>query len=209
MARGSGAGRPPAADSAVTRDALIQACWDGLLRSSSDGGTVTVASICRAAGCTPPTLYHHFANLEELRRSACGRAFEDWSRDIDQRLGVNDSPADRLRLRAQAYFDWGTANPAAYRVLFLADTPVTGATSQPGRGFDALVADLATLMGRAPEDPFIATAALAHWAAVHGLTTFAITTPGVPADVWRHALDYLAATLPTDQAFPGRGRGSD
>jgi AcrR family transcriptional regulator len=165
------------------------------VQSSAEGSPVTVASVCRAAGCTPPTLYHHFADLADLRRTACQNAFHTWKGGIERRVGGADDPAERLRIRGRAYLEWGIAHPAAYRVLFLSDTPSTPEDSRPGEGFDQLTADIATLMRVEPSEPAVMTAALAHWSAVHGVTTLAITTPGLPTRMWHDTLDHLSAAL--------------
>lgn len=181
----------------MTRGRLVQACWEVLLDASGSGVPVTVAAVCRAARCTPPTLYHHFASLAELQRTACQEAFAGWADGIEGRIGTAVSPAQRLRLRGRAYLEWGIANPVAYRVLFLQPQGTADPDAGPGRGFDTLAEDLSLLMDRSPADPAVRTAALAHWSAVHGLTSLLITNPDLPAPTWRAVLDHLADALAT------------
>ncbi len=188
-------GRPRAGESVGTRDALIGACWEALLANSPSGAPVTVTDVCRRARCTPPTLYHHFANLADLQRITCGIAFERWTRTLEHEIGALASPRERLRRRGHAYVQWGIANPAAYRVLFVHPRPAPERGTEPGHGFRPLLVDLGELLGREPSEPQVLTAALAHWSAVHGLTSLVLSNPDLPREAWEAVLDHLTRAL--------------
>lgn len=101
----------------------------------------------------------------------------------------------RLRRRGRAYVSWGVGHPAAYRVLFLSPPLETAPGSAPGRGFEPLVADLAQWLDRDPTDPAVLVTALAHWSAVHGLTSLVITNPQLPESIWHVTLEHLSDSL--------------
>ena len=206
MTERRGRGRPPAADPGMMGERLTRACWRLLVEQSSGGAKVSVASICAACECTPPTLYHHFANLDELVRAACEQAFEQWSRSLERRVAGLDSPRERVRRRGLAYVTWGVANPSASRVLFQSPPPAARRAAMPGRGFDALLTDLGSLLGREPDDPLVRTAAFAHWSAVHGLTGLLIVNPEIPEPLWRGVLDHLGDALTAGEPAPPAGR---
>ena len=182
--------RPPAGE-ANGRERLLDAAWAALLHHRGSNGRISVATICAAARCTPPTLYHHFVDLPDLLLAAGSRAFAAWAVDIDGRVGDEPDPRRRLRTRAEAYVDWARANPAAYRAMF----GVTTTSTTPGRAFDSLLGDVAGLLGARPDDPAVLPAALAHWAAVHGVASLAISAPAVPEVMWDQALDRLVSGL--------------
>jgi AcrR family transcriptional regulator len=192
--------RPPA-EEANGRARLVEAAWEALLHHGGPDGRISVATICAAARCTPPTLYHHFADLPDLLLAAGRRAFDAWAIDIDARVGDEPDPRRRLRTRAEAYVDWARANPLAYRAMF----GVTTGSTEPGPAFDSLLRDVAGLLGVRPDHPGVMPAALAHWAAVHGVASLANSAPAVQEDLWKLALDRLVSALVGEPFAPGAG----
>ena len=63
MAR-DGAVRPRAAGSEATRRTILDAAA-GLLASAGEEG-LSIRELCRIAGVTPPTIYHHFGDKAAL-----------------------------------------------------------------------------------------------------------------------------------------------
>ena len=192
--------RPPAAE-ANGRDRLLDAAWEALLRHGGSAGRISVAVVCEAAHCTPPTLYHHFSDLPDLLLAAGRRAFDAWAHGIDARVGDEPDPRRRLRTRAEAYLEWARANPLAYQAMF----GVTSASTEPGPAFAGLLRDVAGLLEARPDDPAVMPAALAHWAAVHGVASLAISAPEVPALLWEQALDRLVSALAGEPFAPPAG----
>lgn len=188
----------PRAGEETGRQRLLDAAWSALEHTDGRTDRISVSSLCAAAHCTAPTLYHHFDDVPALLYAAGQRAFAAWSNDMAVRVGAERDPALRLRRRARAYLDWAQANPRAYQVLFgsfpaVAAAPTPGAG--PGAGFLPLRDDVAALTGLPAEDPAVIPVALAHWAAVHGIASLAIQTTQVPAGWWDTALDVLVEAL--------------
>lgn len=196
-------GRPPGARPSDLPDKLIAAAWSALLA----GEAPTVAGLCLAVPCTPPSLYHHFGSVNQLILTACEREFALFRERLAASVAAAASPQDRIRLRGRAYLDWGLANPGAYRVLFMSvgvpRSPRHGGVPAAGAGLAALVDDVREAMDAGHVDAGDPMAlALAHWAAVHGLTSLGVINPEVPRGVLDAALEVLA-----DALSPQRGAG--
>ncbi|HEX2704369.1 MAG TPA: TetR/AcrR family transcriptional regulator [Candidatus Lustribacter sp.] len=189
-------GRPPGASPSGIPDKLIAAAWSALLA----GDTPTVAGLCEAVPCTPPSLYHHFGSVHRLILAASEREFALFRERLAASVATAASPEDAIRRRGRAYLDWGLANPGAYRVLFMSrgvpGSQQHGGVAEGGDGLSALVDDVRAAMAAGSlggGDPMVV--ALAHWAAVHGLTSLGVCSPDVPRGVLHAALEVLADAL--------------
>jgi AcrR family transcriptional regulator len=145
------------------------------LRLMGDGRSeneVTIDRIVDEVGCTPPTLYHYWANRELLLAEASARGWERFR--TSQRISPEALPLDRLRARGRAYLDFAVAHPKLFGTLFLTRSPQPVNDASLGD----LVADVAEAMDAGsmrPGDP--QQVALALWAAVHGVAALAYTNP--------------------------------
>lgn len=186
------AGRPPG-DSADGRLRLLDACW-ALLLENEPGERLTIAAVCERARCTPPTLYHHFGDLANLEREASARAFGQWAAALSAECAKVKDPAERLHRHGRAYLDWAIANPDAYFVLFCRP----GKLGPEGHGpiYPDLLANLAELHDRDPEDPGLFAMGFAFWSAVHGLACLCIASP-LPEETRSSTLEYFEAALNT------------
>lgn len=172
------AGRPPG-DSADGKVRLLDACWR-LLMDIEPGKKLTIAAVCSEAGCTPPTLYHHFGSLPALERAASERALERWGEQLLERYRDNDEVEARLLAIARDYVDWAVENPRAYSVMF----------ARPGADYfpkdlndlhqlilmPEILEDLGTLCDLDPDGPEIMQLAISHWVVIHGLASMAIAS---------------------------------
>ena len=198
-------GRPgrPRRDDAGARQRLLSAAW-ALMSRTPPGGHITSAQVCREAGCSPPTLHHHFGGVPGLLAAAGEAAFARWAADVERSIDPGAGARERLVQRGASYVEWGRRHPRAYHVLFPAapDRASDGPADfrapdpmQPGSGVRELIADLAELRSRPPADPALLVDALSLWAAVHGLTTLAIALPQLPDDLVTASFDALADRL--------------
>lgn len=179
------AGRPPAG-SATGKKRLLDACWK-LLREQPVAKPLTIAAVCEEAGCTPPTLYHHFGDLDSLRRAASRRAHLEWSEEMALSTTSDGDPKQQIRDGARVYLEWAIEHPDAYHVMFSQprreDDPNPHEETIDTPSFVALRTYLAELHDMPLEDPSIILLALNFWAAVHGLASLSVTMPFFPAEV--------------------------
>lgn len=163
--------------------AEILTAAERLLVARGSEEAVSVREIAGAVGCSPPSIYLHFADKAELFFEVCRARFEELDAYIEDAVAGIDDPVAALRARLGAYVRYGLTNPEAYRVLFMA-TPHQkpdhlGAEDLPGRAaLDRLVANIQEIMDAGIGVPGEARAvALALWAAAHGVTSLLLSFP--------------------------------
>lgn len=166
--------------------AEILAATERLLIQTGDQGAVSIRAIADATGVTPPSIYLHFADKNELLAAVCELRFADLDRCMEEAAAQAGDPLEALRARGRAYVRFGLDNPEPYRILFMT-RPLTGADgADPGdlpglRAFGHLVDEVARCMDAgalAPGDPFLAATGL--WSGVHGVTSLLIARPDFP-----------------------------
>lgn len=165
------------------RDEILEVAEHLLLETGSEEA-VSVRAIAEAAGCTPPSIYLHFADKDELIMEVCGRRFAELDSYGEKAGALTDDPLQSLRLRGKAYVQFGLDHPEHYRLLMM--TPKTRPTAEmsplsPGiTAFEHLVGAVQRCIDVDvfPRDPGAWQVALALWAGVHGLTSLLITFPG-------------------------------
>lgn len=166
---------------------LILDAGERLLVQSGDADAVSIRAIAEAVGVTPPSIYLHFADKDELIRAVSERSFAVFD-DVVQGAGATtDDPLEALRVRSRAYVRFGLDNPEQYRILFMrkpgtARSAVDFATMPGSQAFQHLVDAVARAIDagalRADLDPFLAATGL--WSAVHGVTSLLIAHPQFP-----------------------------
>jgi AcrR family transcriptional regulator len=166
--------------------AEILAAAERLFIETNDQSTVSIRAIAAAVGVTPPSIYLHFADRNELIFAVCERhALQLELAMATAADGVAD-PLERLRLRGRAYLDYGLANPEHYRILMMSRPDGT-----PDRFVDERLVDTA---GLAPvvedlrcaiaqgliEDQDPLAAAELCWMFIHGAVSLLISKPDFP-----------------------------
>jgi AcrR family transcriptional regulator len=184
---------------------------------------VSVRAVADAVGVSPPSIYLHFADKDQLMLAVCEAQFHVFDEYVQRQAADVEDPVERLVARGHAYVQFGTEHPAHYRVLFMAET-----TAPPGpeflaaSGFGRLLDDVTECVetGRFPAaDPLLLATGM--WAVAHGATALAIARPGFPyvgsQELLAHLIDLhvnglVRAASPSSAAVPrsrasGRGRG--
>ena len=157
-----------------------------LLIETGDEGAVSIRAVADAVGVTPPSIYLHFADKNELMFAVCERQFERLDRVLEEAAAKSDDPLESLRLRGRAYVRFGLDNPEQYRILFMGKPAAEPESFDEARlreaaSFDHLVAAVQRCMDAGaipPTDAFFV--ALGMWVAVHGLTSLLIAKPDFP-----------------------------
>jgi AcrR family transcriptional regulator len=167
-----------------------------ILRNTDDASAVSIRAVADAVGVTPPSIYLHFADKNELLWEVCQQHFEHLDRhvrDAMKRSGASD-PVTALLTLGRAYVDFGINNPEHYRILFMSkpdDQPPTFDMEHlRTTGFGQLLDAVSAAMdgGVLPKgNPM--PVAVKMWAGVHGLTSLLISKPDFPWPDRAHLVD--------------------
>jgi AcrR family transcriptional regulator len=153
-----------------------------------DADAVSMRAIATAVGVTPPAIYAHFTDKDELFQGLCDRRFAQLNEVFQEAIGSSSDPLERLMLCGRAYVRFGLENPEAYRFLMMTrsseEAEVEPVGDEPAQGdiaFMTLVELVSACIDSGhirPSDPL--ESSLIIWAMVHGLTALMITAPNHP-----------------------------
>lgn len=165
------------------RERLLEAA-EVLLVETGHPDNVSVRAIATAAQCTPPSIYLHFADKDELLMEACERRFADLDRYAQDAAEGSDDPLESLGLRARAYIAFGLDHPQHYRLLMMTVhekslDELDWESSAGVKAFMNLVGAVQRCVdtGSLPEETQAHETALGLWATMHGITSLLITFP--------------------------------
>jgi AcrR family transcriptional regulator len=181
----------------------ILAAAERLLIQTGSKDAVSIRAIADACDCTPPAIYLHFADKDQLFVEVCSRRFrelDDWTERAGRTTG---DPLESLRLRGAAYVHFGLEHPEVYRLLMMTlhDGHIDDTGMESGRdAFMHLVEAVqrcveAGALGDAEPYP----ASLVLWSGIHGMTSLFISFPnfewGERDRLIEHMLDVLIEGL--------------
>ena len=145
---------------------------------------MTMRGVAAAAGVSPPAVYLHFADKDELIFAVCQGIFTRLDEAVESAAVGIDDPIEAMKARGRAYVRFGLDHPDHYRVLFMqapGNQPhhYTPDEVKASAAFGHLMNNVAALTAdprvRDDLDPY--EMALDCWAFVHGLTSLLITKP--------------------------------
>jgi AcrR family transcriptional regulator len=181
------------------RDEILGAASELLLKTGSDDA-VSIRAVADAVGVTPPSIYLHFADKDELLLAVCELQFQRFDEFVEAAVVVGATdPLSQLLRRGAAYVRFGIEHPEHYRILFMSRPGSLTAVGMPSRlravsGFDHLVDNVAACIGAGfmspDQDPLVAATGL--WVMVHGVTSLAISVPGFPEVGIERLMNHLA-----------------
>lgn len=183
------------------REDILSAAED-LLLASGDTTSLSIRAIATAVGVTPPSIYLHFADRNELIFAVCDRRWRELEARLDQAASQSSDPVDRVIRRGRAYVEFGLSHPEHYRVLLMSkDTEVPERYADQALltkrlAFEPLIADLKAAMDTGDislTDPF--ELCLVLFSAVHGLTSLLVTKPAFGWPPRDQLVDRLVSTL--------------
>ncbi len=160
---------------------------DAATRLIDAGSEVTLRAVAREAGISAPSIYDHFADVEQILAAVVARCFEELTATIQSAQDAAMGPVERLEATCRAYLSYCERRPARYSLLFRYERPATDRTRGVGFGgsgaaaFETLVesvADCAAAGRSASTDPFADAVAL--WSGLHGLATLRATRMRFP-----------------------------
>jgi AcrR family transcriptional regulator len=148
---------------------------------------VSIRAIADAVGVSPPSIYLHFADKDDLIYSVCALQFGKLDVVVAETTAGVDDPLEKLRRRGQAYVRFGVGHPEHYRIMLMGKSHFSREDFEAGllpgmRSFMALVGNVQECMDGgvfAADDPFLVATIL--WAGVHGMTSLLISVPGFPS----------------------------
>ncbi|WP_199440952.1 TetR/AcrR family transcriptional regulator [Umezawaea beigongshangensis] len=92
---------------------------------------ISVRDVCRAAGITAPTLYHHFGDKQGLLEAVAATGFERYLAE-KRRHGPSEDPLVDLRVGWDSHVGFGLAHPAFYELMYANTGRGTRAAAQEG-----------------------------------------------------------------------------
>ena len=145
---------------------------------------MTMRAVAAAAGVSPPAVYLHFADKDELIFAVCQGLFTRLDEALESAAEGIDDPIEAMKARGRAYVHFGLEHPDHYRVLFMQPPEHRPHSYGPEEvkascAFEHLITNVAAL-GEDPRvqgdfDPY--EQALDCWTFVHGLTSLVISLP--------------------------------
>jgi len=153
-----------------------------LLARAGQVDAVSIRQIAKIVGVTPPSIYRHFADKDQLIDAAVAQVFEDLDAVMSAATDPNESPMERLRQQGQAYVRFARDHPEHYR-LATAPGETAGAvdqvlTSSAFAHFTATVTECMNLGVITPGDPV--PVVLELWSSAHGIASLLIAKPYLP-----------------------------
>lgn len=154
---------------------VLDAAEELLVETGSTVG-VSMRQIAKRVGVTPPSLYLHFDDKDELFYEVCLRRFGEFHEFMAAAVEGVEDPAERLVALGRAYVEYGIRHPRQYEVLFVDQKDIVfegreGLEELPGaRAMQLLVDTITDGMDAGvfrETDPWLC--ALGLWAQTHGL----------------------------------------
>lgn len=147
-----------------------------LLAQAGSPDAVSMREIARRVGVSPPAIYLHFEDKDQLFFECCNRRFSEMADRMRRASEGMDSAMDRLEAMGRAYVEFGLSRGEQYEVMLLGKHPDHLGPEEmlelPGAQaltmVAAAVADgVASGELRPDLDPMATAVAL--WATTHGL----------------------------------------
>jgi len=159
----------------LLKEEILDATEDLLLRQGSID-SVSIRAIADGVGVTPPAIYLHFADKEQLFYAVCRRGFDRFAGQLEPVLASGGRPIERIRRLGEEYVRFGMENWQQYPILFGVHKDFTVPEDELGNdpglrilaGLVALVEE-AKAAGEIRQDLTAAAVAGVLWAGAHGL----------------------------------------
>jgi AcrR family transcriptional regulator len=177
-----GSHRARKGEGARLRDQILDATED-LLYARGSIDAVSIRAIAARVGVTPPAIYLHFEDKDQLFYAVCRRGFDHFADRLGPVLSSEGSAIERLRRLGEEYVRFGLDHWQQYPILFglkaRVRIPAHQMAEDPGL---RILAGLVALVEEAMAEEEIvsdqppATVAALLWAAAHGAVELLIGT---------------------------------
>ena len=190
--------RSPRGSGEQLADEILAAATDLLLESGGPEG-VSIRAVASRVGVTPPSIYLHFTDKDELLDAVCAHFFEQLDPIIVAIAEEYDDIYERARLQGLAYVQFALDNPVMYQSAFarITDQPSQTDMVMMASAFQhfAETIDAAMEAGLLPRGDVTAMT-LRLYAVAHGVASLMTSKPGLPyGDGLELAEDVLRAAF--------------
>ncbi len=167
--------------------------------AAGNPSAVSIRAVASAVGVTPPSIYLHFADKDELIWAVCDRQFSKLATRM-RAAAQGQDPLGALTAMGRAYVRFGLENPEQYRIIFMNReereppwvTPEHMAELTAFGDLFAAVREAIDTGALRPLDPLVVSLGL--WAAVHGVTSLLLAKPGFPWPDHQGLVDHMLRT---------------
>jgi AcrR family transcriptional regulator len=174
-------------EGAALRDEIL-AVTERLLLQTGSAEAVSIRAVADTAGVTPPSIYRHFADKNDLIFEVCARHFAAIDEYLARATEGIDDPVERLRVLGLAYMRFGVANPEPYRIMFMtradeAPDEFKTVALRDDSAFDRVMRCVQECIDAGRLRPELTDAfrlTIGFWARVHGLTSLLVAKPQFP-----------------------------
>ena len=90
-----------------------------MLLEKGDLSALSIRAVSAAVGVTPPSIYLHFADRNELIFDVCDRKWRVITERLNDAVEGESDPLERLKGRGRAYVQWAIQHPEHYRMLLM------------------------------------------------------------------------------------------
>ncbi|MEE4024655.1 TetR/AcrR family transcriptional regulator [Gordonia sp. PKS22-38] len=104
----------------ATRREIVDAAWD--IAHAEGLASVTLREIADRIGMRPPSLYSHVDSKNAVFDAMFADAYRQLGADFDA-MELPDDPRAALQVVAEVFFDFATADPARYQLMFQRTLP--------------------------------------------------------------------------------------
>jgi len=181
----------------LLRDDIL-AVAERMLLDTGRESALSIRAIADAVGVSPPSIYLHFADRNELIFAVVERHFQAFDECLLGAVEGVEDPVERIHRLGEAYIRFGLENPEPYRIMFMARPDAvppafTQEKLEAASGFGHVLAAVQDAIdeGRFRLDDALLGATFL-WSNVHGLTSLLIAKPGFP---WPDRDALVAAAL--------------
>ena len=170
-------------EGALLREDILNAASQLFIEEGGEEG-VTIRAVAAAVGVSPPSVYLHFADKDELIFAVCQSLFARLDAALEAAVAGIDDPFAACMARGAAYVRFGLEHPDHYRVLFMHPPQRQPEGFGPeeikaSSAFEHLVTNVEAMVAsgllRDGLDPHML--AIEAWAFVHGITSLLISHP--------------------------------
>ncbi len=102
---------------AELRRAILEAATELFLTEGYEN--FSLRQVAEAVGYTPTTIYHHFADKDELLFTVAMDGFSRFGEELQAGYDSADEPLERLIAVGRAYLHFGLSHPLYYRLMFM------------------------------------------------------------------------------------------